>query len=97
MFSKDHRIFWNLQEQLFICLERGDSPVRFAYRTVSEGFAFMFFFSVIFQISGGISILSGIIVLGVYLCGGKKTKKEKELRRTKGSSKPQELDRAHYG
>ena len=38
MFSKDHRIFWNLQEQLSICLERGDSPVHFAYRTVSDGF-----------------------------------------------------------
>ena len=38
MFSKDHRIFWNFQEKLYICLERVESTVRFAYRTVSEGF-----------------------------------------------------------
>ena len=38
MFSRDHRIFWNVQDLLFTCLERGDTPVRFAYRTASEGF-----------------------------------------------------------
>ena len=38
MFSKDHRKFWNLQDLLSICLKRGDTPVRFAYRTASEGF-----------------------------------------------------------
>ena len=37
-FSKDHRKLWNLQDLLSICLERGDTPVRFAYRTASEGF-----------------------------------------------------------
>jgi len=51
----------------------------------------------IFQILGGILILSGIFVLGFYLCDGKKSKKKKVLRRTKRSNKPQELDRAYYG
>ena len=37
-FSKDHRKLWNLQDLLSICLERGDTPVCFAYRTASEGF-----------------------------------------------------------
>ena len=38
MISKHHGIFWNLQDLLSICLERGDTPVHFAYRTASEGF-----------------------------------------------------------
>ena len=38
MFLKDHRKFLNLQDLPFICLERGDTPVRFAYRMASEGF-----------------------------------------------------------
>ena len=38
MISKHHGIFWNLQDLLSICLERGDMPVHFAYRTASEGF-----------------------------------------------------------
>lgn len=38
MLSKDHRIFWNLQDLLSICLEKGDTPVHFAYRRASEGF-----------------------------------------------------------
>ena len=38
MFLKDHEKFWNLQDLLSICLKRGDTPVRFAYRTASEGF-----------------------------------------------------------
>ena len=33
MFSKDHRKFWNLHDLLSICLERGDTPARFAHRT----------------------------------------------------------------
>ena len=38
MISKHHRIFWNLQDLFSICLERGDTPIRFAYRTAFEGF-----------------------------------------------------------
>ena len=38
MISKHHGIFWNLQDLLSICLDRGDRPVHFAYRTASEGF-----------------------------------------------------------
>ena len=38
MISKHHGIFWNLQDLLSICLERGDMPVHLAYRTASEGF-----------------------------------------------------------
>ena len=38
MISKHHGIFWNLQDLLSICLERGDMPVHFANRTASEGF-----------------------------------------------------------
>ena len=33
----NHRKLWNLQDLLSICLQRGDTPVRFAYKMASEG------------------------------------------------------------
>jgi len=51
----------------------------------------------IFQILGGILILSGFFVFGFNFCRGKKSNEKKVLRRTKRSKKPQELDRAYYG
>jgi len=38
MLSKHHGIVWNLQDLLSICVEKGDMPVHFAYRTASGGF-----------------------------------------------------------
>jgi hypothetical protein len=49
----------------------------------------------ILQVAGGILLLSGVFILGVYLCGGNKDKKI--LRNTKRKRKPQELSRAYYG